>query len=162
MRLETLLDEFMNQRNQLWKLGEASLSFFLTSIAPLMKTFGRPIWDELHDFLVIPLYRNSFSGEDDWYPVSFPHRSFMQWLRLLMFTAGVPLLLYHGTRFFLELFTGGYVLRIPSYIPSPVVYLLFSGVMSSYASFLLSLLIIVLCECSIVLWWTAWLLRIVK
>ena len=86
----------------------------------------------------------------------------MQWLRLLTFAASIPLLLFHGTRIFVELLTGGYVLRIPSYIPSFVVYLLVSGIMSSYASFLLSLLAIMLCECIIVLWWTAWFLRIVK
>lgn len=127
-----------------------------------MKTFGRPVWNELHDFLVIPFYRNSFSGEENWYPVTFPRRSLMQCLRLLLVAVSVPFLLLHGTRVFVELLTGGYVLRIPSFIPSFVVYLLFSGIIGSYASFLLSLLAIVLCECFIVLWWTAWLMHIVK
>ncbi|KAH8119878.1 hypothetical protein DFH11DRAFT_1499342 [Phellopilus nigrolimitatus] len=162
IRLETLLDEFVNEKNQLWKIGEASLSFVLTSAAPLMKTFGRPIWDELHDFLVIPLYRNGFSGEDQWYPVSFPKRSPVLWLRILLAAVAAPLCLQFGVHFFIDLLTQGYLLRVPSFIPSFTVYLTFSGVMCAYAISLLVLLVAVLCELFIILWWSAWLLCIVR
>ncbi|THH09613.1 hypothetical protein EW145_g1894 [Phellinidium pouzarii] len=144
VRLETLLDEFDIQKNRLWRLGEASLSFVLTSVAPLMKTFGRPIWDELHDFLVIPIYRNGFSGEDKWYPVSFPKRSFPHLLRLSLLACGAPLCLLHGLRFFVNLLTHGYNLHIPSFVPSSVENLLFLGVMFALAFFLLVLLVAVL------------------
>ncbi|KAL5519275.1 hypothetical protein ACEPAH_958 [Sanghuangporus vaninii] len=162
VRLESLLDELVNETNHLWRFAEASLSFLLASVAPVMKTFGRPVWDELHDFLVIPLYRNGFSGEEHWYPVSFPRRSFMQWLRLLLVAACAPALLYHGGRAFLALLTHGYVLRIPSFIPTFAVYIVFSSIMCAFGSVLSGLFIAVLCEIFIVFWWTLWLLHIVQ
>ncbi|KAI5121170.1 hypothetical protein M0805_007167 [Coniferiporia weirii] len=161
VELETQLDEFVNRKNRLWKLGEASLSFILTSVAPLMKTFGRPVWNELHDFLVIPFYRNGFSGEDHWYPVSFPKRDPTDWLRLLLLAGGAPFCLLQGTRFFVDLLTKDYLSRIPSFVPSIVVYLSYSGVICAFTSLIMVLLIAVLCECFIVLWWTAWILHIV-
>ncbi|EJD03634.1 uncharacterized protein FOMMEDRAFT_166988 [Fomitiporia mediterranea MF3/22] len=162
VQLESLLDEIVNETNKLWRLAEASISFLLTSVAPLMKTFGRPVWDEVHDFLVIPLYRNGFSGEDHWYPVTFPRRSLVHWLRLLFFSTSAPLLLYHGARFFVALLTHGYVIRIPVFIPTFVVYVVFSGLMCAFASLLFGLFVVVLCEMFIVLWWLLWLLRIVR
>ncbi|OCB87908.1 hypothetical protein A7U60_g5045 [Sanghuangporus baumii] len=162
VRLESLLDELVNGTNHLWRFAEASLSFLLASVAPVMKTFGRPVWDELHDFLVIPLYRNGFSGEEHWYPVSFPRRSFTQWLRLLLVAACAPALLYHGCRAFLALLTHGYVLRIPSFIPTFAVYIVFSSIMFAFGSVLSGLFIAVLCEMFIVFWWTLWLLHIVQ
>lgn len=162
VHLESLLDELVNETNHLWKIAEASLSFFLASVAPIMKTFGRPVWDELHDFLIIPLYRNGFSGEEHWYPVSFPRRGFVQWLRLLLVSACAPVLLYHACRAFVALLTHGYVLRIPSFIPTFVVYIAFSSIMCAFGSVLSGLFIGVLCEMFIIFWWTLWLLHIVQ
>ena len=162
VRLESLLDEFTNQKNQLWRIGEAAISFVLTSVAPIMKTFGRPIWDELHDFLVIPIYRNDFSGEDHWYPVTFPRRSCFHWSRLIVFSAVAPYVLMHGIRLFASLLTEGYLLRIPDFIPWFLIYSAFSTIMFAYAVALFILLVTVLCEFAIILWWSAWILCIVK
>lgn len=152
----------MNRKNQLWKLAEAVISFVLTSLAPIMKTFGRPIWNELHDFLVIPIYRNNFSGEEHWYPVSFPRRSSPHWLRIFIFSTSAPLCLKSGFYIFLSLLTEGYYLRIPSFVPRFLIYLSFSSLMCLFAFSLLFLLIGVLCEVAIVLWWSAWIMCIVK
>lgn len=137
-------------------------SFALTFVAPFMKIFGRPIWDDLHDFLVIPLYRNDFSGGEQWYPVTFPRRSFAHWLRLIAVCIAIPAALKSGSDTFLELLTGGYLVRVPSFIPSSLVYILLSFCISSFASSLFFLLCAFLCEVSIMLWWTGWVLRVVK
>ena len=162
VHLEVLLDEFVSQTDRLWKLAEAFLSFILTSLAPLMKTFGRPIWNELHDFLVIPLYRNGFSGEDEWYPVTFPHRSFPQWIRLLTVATSIPICLRSGVHAFICLLTEGYLVRVPAFIPHFLVYLIFSGFMCAFASLLFILLGSMLCELFIIFWWLGWTLRIVR
>lgn len=127
-----------------------------------MKTFGRPIWDELHDFLVIPIYRNDFSGEDHWYPVTFPRRSFFHWLRLMSFSIIAPLILKSGVHLFISLLTEGYLLRIPDFIPWFLIYFAFSGIMFAFAVALFVLLVAVFCEFAIILWWSAWILCIVK
>ena len=160
--MEVLLDEFVSQTDRLWQLSEAFLSFILTSLAPLMKTFGRPIWNELHDFLVIPLYRNDFSGEDEWYPVTFPHRSFSQWLRLLTIASSIPLCLRSGIYAFFCLLTEGYLVRVPAYIPHILVYLIISSFMCAFAFLLFVLLGSMLCELFIIFWWLGWTLRIVR
>ena len=110
-----------------------------------MKAFGRPVWDELHDFLVIPLYRNGFSGEDHWYPVTFPRRSFAHWLRLIVFAVCTPFILHQGAYAFVALLTHGYVIRIPSFIPAFVVYIVFSGLMCAFGSLLFGLCTLQVC-----------------
>ena len=138
------------------------LSFALTFVAPFMKTFGRPIWDDLHDFLVIPLYRNDFSGEDHWYPVSFPRRSFTHWIRLTLLGCAIPAALRSGCKLLVALLTEGYLLRIPSFIPTALVYVTLSSVVSAYISVLILLLFSFLCELAVILWWFGWTMHIVK
>jgi len=162
VRLESLLDELISRRNLLWRVVEIFFSFMLTFVAPIMKVFGRPIWDDLHEFFVIPLYRNEFSGEEQWYPVTFPRRSFSHWLRLLAVFVGIPIALKSGSDAFLALLTEGYLLRVPSFIPSALVYFILSCCISSFATGLLFLLSAFLCEVAIILWWTGWVLCIVK
>lgn len=146
----------------MWRVVEIFVSFSLTLFAPFMKTFGRPIWDDLHDFLVIPLYRNDFSGGDQWYPVSFPSRSFSHWLRLLVVFVAIPAVLKSGSDAFFELLTGGYLVRVPSFIPSYVVYAVLSFCISWFASTLFVLLFAFVCEVAIIFWWLGWVLCIVK
>lgn len=127
-----------------------------------MKTFGRPIWDDLHDFLVIPWYRNDFSGEEHWYPVKFPKRTFRHWLKLTVYVMGAPLCLKNGARLLVNLLTQGYSIHIPLAIPWFVIYTLYLLILLSLMSALLGLFVVVLAEIAIVLWWSAWALRIVQ
>lgn len=157
------MDKFVNKRNQLWRLGETSLSLVLSSSAPFMKTFGRPIWDDVHDFLVIPWYRNDFSGEAEWYPVKFPKRDVAHWLKLTSLGLCAPFGLTGTLRAIVTLsavdihldWTEHFVLLLLLRL----IHLLFVLGLSITAVILLAT---VLGEFAILFWWTAWVIRIVQ
>ena len=143
-------------------VAETSISLALSSIAPFMKTFGRPIWNDLHDFLVIPWYRNDFSGEEYWYPVNFPKRTSRHWLKLTLFIIMTPLCLKNGTRLLVNLLTQGYSIQIPFAIPSIVIYALYLFTLLFLMSVFVGLFFMVLAQAAIIVWWSAWALRIVQ
>ncbi|TDL28266.1 hypothetical protein BD410DRAFT_739877 [Rickenella mellea] len=162
VRLESLLDRLINRRNRLWKLGETSLSLVLSSSAPFMKTFGRPIWDDLHDFLVIPWYRNEFSGEDEWYPVKFPERGALHWLRILLVFFTLPTVLWSSTRVLFYIFVGRRMWWMPDFVPLLIRYFINWVMVSSLSFTFLLLSLSFSAECFVLLWWTAWVFRLVK
>jgi hypothetical protein len=63
-----------------------TLTFLLDSVTPFWRTYGKPIGDDIRDFLIIPLYRNEFTGEARKYPIrGVPSRSCSHWLGLALF-----------------------------------------------------------------------------
>lgn len=63
-----------------------ALTFILDSVTPFWRSYGKLIGDDVQDFLIIPLYRNEFTGEAKRYPVlRVPVRSLRHWLGLLGF-----------------------------------------------------------------------------
>jgi hypothetical protein len=63
-----------------------ALTFLLDTVTPFWRTYGKTIGEDVQDFLIIPLYRNEFTGEAKRYPINrFPRRSFRHWLGLLLF-----------------------------------------------------------------------------
>ena len=73
-----------------------ALTFFLDTVTPFWRTYGKVIGDDLQEFLIIPLYRNEFTGEAKRYPIRHvPRRSLRHWvgLMLLFYTSiGVSIL----------------------------------------------------------------------
>ena len=65
-----------------------ALTLFLDTITPFWRNYGKPIGEDIQDFLIIPWYRNEFTGEAKRYPVkSFPRRPVYHWLALLGLSA---------------------------------------------------------------------------
>lgn len=63
-----------------------ALTFILDSITPFWRNYGRVIGDDVQAFLIVPLYRNEFTGEAKRYPITrLPRRSFQHWIALLLF-----------------------------------------------------------------------------
>jgi hypothetical protein len=63
-----------------------TLTFLLDSVTPFWRTYGKFIGDDIRDFLIIPLYRNEFTGEARKYPIrKVPGRSCRHWLGLALF-----------------------------------------------------------------------------
>jgi hypothetical protein len=143
-------------------IAETSLSFALSSFAPLLKTFGRPIWDDLHDFLVIPWYRNDFSGEEEWYPVKFPKRRITHWIKLFVLGIGTPLCLRNGAHLLVSLLTQGYSIHLPFGVPQFAIYALYLFILIFLTFALIGVFFTVLAELAIIVWWSAWALRIVQ
>lgn len=66
-----------------------TLTFLLDTVTPFWRTYGKTIGKDVQDFLIIPLYRNEFTGEPKRYPIlGVPARSFRHWLGLMLFFLG--------------------------------------------------------------------------
>jgi hypothetical protein len=63
-----------------------ALTFLLDTVTPFWRNYGKIIGKDIQDFLIVPLYRNEFTGEAKWYSIEkFPRRSFRHWMGLLLF-----------------------------------------------------------------------------
>ncbi len=64
----------------------STLTLILDGVTPVWRTYGKTIGEDIRDFLIIPLYRNEFTGEARRYPItSFPKRSIRHWIALFLF-----------------------------------------------------------------------------
>ncbi|KAG5654689.1 hypothetical protein H0H81_007445 [Sphagnurus paluster] len=81
-----LEESYKDQYQQFWEFGMDTLTFLLDTVTPFWRTYGKPIGEDMRDFLIVPLYRNEFTGESKRYPISrIPNRSFRHWLGLVVF-----------------------------------------------------------------------------
>ncbi|KAF8078854.1 hypothetical protein FPV67DRAFT_82266 [Lyophyllum atratum] len=81
-----LEESYKDQYQQFWEFGMDTLTFLLDTVTPFWRTYGKPIGEDIRDFLIIPLYRNEFTGESKRYQIlRIPNRSFRHWLGLVMF-----------------------------------------------------------------------------
>lgn len=63
-----------------------ALTLLLDTVTPFWRQYGKTIGEDFRDFLIIPLYRNEFTGESKRYRIrAFPTRSFRHWLWLGVF-----------------------------------------------------------------------------
>ncbi|KAG6911620.1 hypothetical protein DXG01_011923 [Tephrocybe rancida] len=82
-----LEESYKDQYQQIWEFGMDTLTFILDTVTPVWRTYGKPIGEDIRDFLIIPLYRNEFTGEPKRYPISqMPARSPRHWLGLVLFS----------------------------------------------------------------------------
>jgi hypothetical protein len=66
------------------------LTFVLDAVAPVWRTYGKRIGEDVRDFLVVPWYRNEFTGEAKRYRITaIPRRSLRHWLALAIMAAGM-------------------------------------------------------------------------
>ncbi|KIJ66325.1 hypothetical protein HYDPIDRAFT_26686 [Hydnomerulius pinastri MD-312] len=82
-RIVELEESYKDQYQQVWELGMDALTFILDNITPFWRTYGKTIGEDIQDFLIIPWYRNEFTGEPKRYLVeSLPRRSIRHWAAL--------------------------------------------------------------------------------
>ncbi|KAK2461573.1 hypothetical protein APHAL10511_006036 [Amanita phalloides] len=83
VRLE---ESYKDQYQQFWEIGMDALTLILDSVTPFWRIYGKTIWEDIQDFLIIPVYRNEFTGEAKHYPITHvPKRSLQHWLGLCLF-----------------------------------------------------------------------------
>ncbi|KIL00977.1 hypothetical protein PAXRUDRAFT_112986, partial [Paxillus rubicundulus Ve08.2h10] len=83
-----LEESYKYQYQQVWEFGMDALTFILDTITPFWRNYGKPIGEDMQDFLIIPWYRNEFTGESKRYPVEFlPRRSVRHWVALCFLSA---------------------------------------------------------------------------
>lgn len=63
-----------------------ALTLLLDTVTPFWRNYGKTIGEDIRDFLIIPLYRNEFTGEAKRYSINtLPKRSLRHWLGLVSF-----------------------------------------------------------------------------
>ncbi|KAF9225416.1 hypothetical protein BS17DRAFT_598284 [Gyrodon lividus] len=78
-----LEERYKDQYQQVWEFGMDALTFILDTITPFWRNYGKTIGEDIQDFLIIPWYRNEFTGESKRYPVELlPRRSIRHWVAL--------------------------------------------------------------------------------
>jgi len=81
-----LEESYKDQYQQFWELGMDALTLLLDTVTPVWRTYGKTIGEDVRDFLIIPLYRNEFTGESKRYHIKeFPRRSLRHWFGLGLF-----------------------------------------------------------------------------
>ena len=81
-----LEESYKDQYQRFWELGMDALTLLLDTVAPFWRTYGKTIGEDVRDFLIIPLYRNEFTGETKRYSIrEVPRRSLRHWLGLVFF-----------------------------------------------------------------------------
>lgn len=81
-----LEESYKDQYQQFWELGMDALTLLLDTVTPVWRTYGKTIGEDVRDFLIIPLYRNEFTGEAKQYRIKgFPSRSLRHWIGLVIF-----------------------------------------------------------------------------
>jgi hypothetical protein len=89
-QISALEESYKDHYQHLWEFGMDALTFVLDTITPVWRTYGKRIGEDVRDFLVVPWYRNEFTGEAKRYSItSLPKRSLRHWLALIMMAAGM-------------------------------------------------------------------------
>ncbi|KAJ6503323.1 hypothetical protein C8R47DRAFT_1174908 [Mycena vitilis] len=82
-----LEESYKNNYQYFWEVAMDVMTFLLDTVAPFWRTYGKRVGTDVQDFLIIPLYRNEFTGEPKRYSIdTFPRRSFRHWIGLIVFS----------------------------------------------------------------------------
>ncbi|KAG2350828.1 hypothetical protein BDR05DRAFT_900282 [Suillus weaverae] len=94
-----LEESYKDQYQHIWEFGMDALTFILDNVAPVWRNYGRTIGEDITDFLIIPWYRNEFTGEPKRYDISlFPRRSIRHWFALFFLFLFTFVITYLQTR----------------------------------------------------------------
>ncbi len=78
-------ENYRNHYQQLSNLALDALTLLLDTVTPFWRNYGKVIGVDAQDFLIIPWYRNEFTGTPKRYPIeTFPRRSLRHWVGLLV------------------------------------------------------------------------------
>jgi hypothetical protein len=88
-QIAVLEESYKDHYQHLWEFGMDALTFMLDAVAPVWRTYGKRIGEDVRDFLIVPWYRNEFTGEARRYALpALPRRSARHWLALALLAAG--------------------------------------------------------------------------
>ncbi|OBZ68484.1 hypothetical protein A0H81_11449 [Grifola frondosa] len=83
-QIVALEENYRNHYQQFWDIGLDALTLLLDTVTPFWRNYGKVIGEDVQDFLIIPWYRNEFTGEPKRYSIQrLPRRSFRHWVGLL-------------------------------------------------------------------------------
>jgi len=138
-----------------------ALTLLLDTVTPFWRNYGKTIGEDVRDFLIIPLYRNEFTGEPKRYNLTeLPRRSLRHWLGLVLFfflSIGVTFLQGQAA------ITSSLAYRL-QWIPYhgvrwTVLPFFWIGIIIQWIAVFVELLI-VLMQIGVVAWWVGWFMNI--
>ena len=129
----------------------------MDTVTPFWRNYGKVIGEDVQDFLIIPWYRNEFTGEPKRYRIEhFPRRSLRHWISLIalsfIFTSGTVLqaraAIYLTSQINIPWIqhSGLWWISFPVYVMLLII---------QWCAVLLELSII-LAQTGVVIWWLGW------
>jgi len=140
-----------------------ALTFLLDTVTPVWRTYGKRIGEDVRDFLIVPVYRNEFTGEPKRYPItSLPRRSFRHWVMLLLLPATIITITVLQVR--TALVSAAYY-ALPG-IAHPVLWWVllpwfWLGMLVQWFAVLVELCILGL-QVAITVWWIGWMVGLIS
>ncbi|KIK70743.1 hypothetical protein GYMLUDRAFT_32792 [Collybiopsis luxurians FD-317 M1] len=162
-QMVALEESYKDQYQHLWDIGMDALTFILDTVTPFWRTYGKTIGDDVQAFLIIPLYRNEFTGETKRYPIlRVPQRSFRHWVGLSMFFVLTIAVLLLQIRAAVSC-SSNYKLRWIPYdgIRWAILPLFWIGIVIQWMAALGELLVLLM-QVVTFMWWVGWLVRLVS
>ena len=138
-----------------------TVTFLLDTVTPFWRSYGKPIGEDIRDFLIIPLYRNEFTGEPKKYPIrGLPDRSLRHWLGLASFFVASMAIDVLQARAAMSSTVRYKLCMIPyeSIRWTALPFFWFGIIIQWWAVFVESA--IVLMQIGILIWWAGWSVRI--
>lgn len=134
-----------------------ALTILLDSVTPFWRNYGKVIGVDAQDFLIIPWYRNEFTGQPEWYPIrALPRRSFQHWVGLVLFfftTTAILILQARAARSFSSLY------RLPFNVSPGLWWITVPG-FGTTATILWTAVLFEMCilgaQLAVVMWWIGW------
>jgi hypothetical protein len=138
-----------------------ALTFLLDTVTPFWRTYGKTIGEDVQDFLVIPWYRNEFTGETKRYPIKrFPMRSFQHWMALFLFLVLTSALTFLQGRAAVSSSIHYRLLWIShNGLRWTVMPFFWVGILIQWCAVIVEFSI-VFAQVAVVVWWLGWFLRI--
>jgi len=152
-----LEERYKDRYQQLWEFGMDALTILLDTVTPFWRNYGKVIGIDAQDFLIIPWYRNEFTGEPERYPIKgLPRRSFRHWVGLVLFffiTLAILILQIRAALSFSSLYylpfnmmPGLWWITVPSFGTTAII--LWTAVLMEVC--------IQGAQLAVVLWWIGW------
>ncbi|KAI0003652.1 hypothetical protein BJV74DRAFT_881493 [Russula compacta] len=156
-----LEERYKDRYKQLWEFGMDALTILLDSVTPFWRNYGKVIGVDAQDFLIIPWYRNEFTGDPERYSIkALPRRSFRHWIGLVLFffiTSAILILQARAALSFSSLY------RLP-FNTSPGLWWISVPFFGTTAIILWMAVLVEMCilgaQLAVVLWWIGWYARI--
>jgi hypothetical protein len=138
-----------------------ALTFILDTVTPFWRTYGKTIGDDVQHFLIIPLYRNEFTGESKRYCIEkFPRRSLRHWIGLFLFFLATVAVTFLQARAAVSSLSHFWLVGIPYTFLRRLMLTPFwvSIVIQWWA--VVAELSVVLTQIAVVVWWVGWYVNI--
>jgi hypothetical protein len=156
-----LEESYQDNYQYVWEVAMDVLTFLLDIVAPFWRTYGKRVGTDVQDFLIIPLYRNEFTGEPKRYHITaFPQRSLRHWIGLFLFFLGTVALTIFQTQAAMSSIWNFWLTGIPyTYVRRLFLIPFWISIIMQWWA-VGAELSIVLTQVAVVVWWAGWYVNI--